>query len=239
MINQFSRTELLIGSESLINLKKSKVIVFGIGGVGGFAAEVLARSGIGQIDIVDSDVVSLTNINRQIVALHSTIGQKKVDVMKNRILDINPECIVNTFDCFYLPENANLFDFKNYDYVVDCIDTVSAKISLIENAKKSETKIISSMGTGNKLNPQKFEIADISKTSVCPLARVIRRECAKRNLKNVKVLFSTEEPVKIQKKTDSELKGNGIAPGSISFVPSVAGILIAREVILDLIQKKN
>lgn len=235
MLNQFSRTELLLGKEAVEILNKAHVAVFGVGGVGGYVIEALVRSGIQHIDIIDNDTVNLTNINRQIIALHSTIGKSKVEVMKNRILDINPSAEVNVYDCFYLPETKNQFDFSKYDYVVDAIDTVSGKLQLIMQAKESGTKIISCMGAGNKLDPTKFQIADISKTTVCPLARVMRQECKKRGLKDVKVLFSTEKPVKQKITEDCEQKGNGPAPGSCAFVPSVAGLIIAGEVIRDLI----
>ena len=190
MINQFSRTELLIGSENINKLKNSTVAVFGIGGVGGFAAEALARAGIGHLVLIDNDTVSLTNINRQIVALHSTIGKYKTEVMRDRIADINPDAIVEVHNCFYLPENKSDFDFSKYDYVVDAVDTVAAKLSIIEEAKRCNVPVISSMGAGNKLNPTMFEVADISKTSVCPLAKVMRYELKKRGIKNVKVVYS-------------------------------------------------
>lgn len=240
MNNQFSRTEILLGSESIKKLQKAHVAVFGIGGVGGYAAEALARSGVGKIDIIDNDTVSLTNINRQIIALHSTIGKAKVEVMKERILDINPDCQVRAFQCFYLPQTKDLFDFSNYDYIVDAVDTVTAKIQLISQSKEADVPVISSMGAGNKLDPCRFEIADISETSVCPLARVMRQECKKRGISGVKVLYSKEKPVEShlseEEKKSAEQKGNGIAPGSISFVPSVAGLIIAGEVIKDLIK---
>ncbi|MCQ2575418.1 MAG: tRNA threonylcarbamoyladenosine dehydratase [Treponema sp.] len=234
MLNQFSRTELLLGTEALRTIQNSRVIVFGVGGVGGYVVEALVRSGITHIDIVDNDTVSLTNINRQIIATHSSIGKAKVEVMRDRILDINPDAKVTIHQCFYLPENKNQFDFTQYDYVIDAVDTVSAKIALIQQAKEAGTKIISCMGAGNKLDPTKFQIADISKTSVCPLARVMRQECKKRHITKVKVLFSTEKPVPSHITEESEKKGNGPAPGSIAFVPSVAGLIIAAEVIKDL-----
>ncbi len=238
MKNQFSRTELLLGKGGLEKLQNAKVAIFGIGGVGGYVAEALARSGVGSLDLIDNDEVSVTNINRQIIALHSTIGQPKVDVMKERILDINPNCKVRAFQCFYLPETKNLFDFKEYNYVIDAVDTVTAKIQLILQAKEACVSIISSMGAGNKLNPAMFEVADISQTSVCPLARVMRQECKKRGIKNVKVVYSKEKPVEPQlseeEKKSAEQKGNGIAPGSCAFVPSVAGLIIASEVVKDL-----
>ena len=238
MQNQFSRTEILLGKYGVERLKKSRVAVFGIGGVGGYVAEALARSGMGALDLIDNDEVSLTNINRQIIALHSTVGRPKVDVMKERILDINPECNVRIFQCFYLPETKNLFDFTEYDYVVDAVDTVTAKIQLIVQAKEAGVPIISSMGAGNKLNPASFEVADISQTSVCPLARVMRQECKKRGIKDVKVVYSKEKPVESklseEEKKSAEQKGNGLAPGSCAFVPSVAGLIIASEVVKDL-----
>ena len=206
--------------------------------MGGYVAEALARSGVGALDLIDNDEVSLTNINRQIIALHSTVGRPKVDVMKERVLDINPECNVRIFQCFYLPETKNLFDFTEYNYVVDAVDTVTAKIQLIVQAKEAGVPIISSMGAGNKLNPASFEVADISQTSVCPLARVMRQECKKRGIKNVKVVYSKEKPVEskltAEEKKSAEQKGNGLAPGSCAFVPSVAGLIIASEVVKDL-----
>lgn len=235
MENQFSRTELLLGKNSLEILGKSHVAIFGIGGVGGFVAEALARTGIGDFDLIDSDTVCLSNLNRQIIATHSSLGKYKVDEMKNRILDINPNANVNVFKCFYLPETKNLFDFKNYDYVIDAVDTVTAKIQLILQAKESNTKIISCMGAGNKLDPTKFEISDIEKTSVCPLARVMRLECKKRGIKNVKVLYSKEKPSVKKNNSQTEMKNHKIAPGSVAFVPSVAGLIIAGEVVKDLI----
>lgn len=235
MENQFSRTELLLGKNSLEILGKSHVAIFGIGGVGGFVAEALARTGIGDFDLIDSDTVCLSNLNRQIIATHSSLGKYKVDEMKNRILDINPNANVNVFKCFYLPETKNLFDFKNYDYVIDAVDTVTAKIQLILQAKEANTKIISCMGAGNKLDPTKFEISDIEKTSVCPLARVMRQECKKRGIKNVKVLYSKEKPSAKKNNSQTEMKNHKIAPGSVAFVPSVAGLIIAGEVVKDLI----
>ncbi len=235
-LNQFSRTEILLGKKSLDVLGSAHVAVFGIGGVGGHAAEALARSGIGKIDLIDSDTVSLTNINRQAVALHSTLGRAKVDVMKERILDINPDAAVRTFNCFFLPATKELFDFRQYDYVVDAVDTVSAKIQLIVQAKENGVPIISSMGAGNKLDPTMFEVADIAKTSVCPLARVMRQECKKRGIRGVKVVFSKEIPVSRSPDAGQsvEMKGNSPAPGSCAFVPSVAGLIIAGEVVKDL-----
>ena len=199
METQFDRTQMILGKEALETLSKSYVAIFGIGGVGGYVVEALARSGVGQFDLIDSDIVSITNLNRQIVALHSTLGQYKVDVMQKRIYDINPQAQVNVFRCFYLPETKEQFDFSKYDYVVDAVDTVAAKIQLIEQAKENKTPLISCMGAGNKLNPMAFRVADISETSVCPLARVIRRECKARNITNVKVVFSTESPKPMEK----------------------------------------
>ena len=213
----------LLGSEGLEKLKKSHICVFGVGGVGGFVVEALARSGIEEITIVDNDTVNETNINRQIIALNSTIGMKKVDIAKKRILDINPNAKVHTYDTFVTKENANMFDFASFDYVIDCIDNVSAKLKIIELAKEMNVNVISSMGTGNKINPAMFKVTDIYKTSFCPLARVMRIELRKRNIKNVKVLYSEEEPIKCDEFV-----------ASVPFVPSVAGLLIAREVILDI-----
>lgn len=212
-------------------MNKAHVAVFGIGGVGGFVVEALVRSGIQNIDIVDNDTVCLSNINRQIIATHSSLGKYKVDVMKDRILDINPQAHVQTFKCFYLPQTKDLFDFSKYDYVVDAIDTVTGKLQLIEQAKEAGTKIISCMGAGNKLDPTKFEIADISQTSVCPLARVMRQECKKRGIKDVKVLYSKEKALTPLPPSDEDEEG---APGSCAFVPSVAGLIIAGEIIKDL-----
>ena len=230
---QFSRTALLLGEEGVAKLKKSRVAVFGVGGVGGYVVEALARSGVGAIDLIDKDVVSLSNINRQIIALHSTVGRPKTEVMAERIQDINPDIRVHTHNVFYLPETAAQFDFSQYDYVVDAIDTVAGKITLIEHAKNAGVPVISSMGAGNKLDPTAFEVADIAKTSVCPLARVMRRELKKRGIEHVKVVYSKEEPLPT-KETDEET-GKAVA-GSIAFVPSVVGLIIAGEVIKDLVK---
>ncbi len=224
----FTRTISLIGQEGLERLKRARVAVFGIGGVGGYVVEALARSGVGSLVLIDKDVVDITNLNRQIIALHSSLGRLKTEVAKERVLDINPDCNVQTHKLFYLPENADTFDFSGYDYIVDAIDTVSGKIALIERAKQKNVPIISSMGTGNKLDPNLFEVADISKTSVCPLARVMRRELKKRGIEHVKVLYSKEEPKK---------QGEENSPSSIAFVPSVAGLIIAGEVVKDLLQE--
>ena len=230
---EFSRTELLFGKKAMEKLKNYKVAIFGIGGVGSYVLEAIARSGIGFIDIIDNDIVSLSNINRQLVATHKTVGLKKVDVAKERVLDINPSININTYDVFYSAETSHIFDYKKYDYIIDAIDSVSSKIELILNSKKYDIPIICSMGTGNKLNPCSFEVTDISKTSVCPLAKVMRYELKKRNIKNVKVLYSKENPIK---RTD-DLNENKRVPASNSFVPSVAGLIIAGEVIKDLISK--
>ena len=222
--DQFQRTRQLLGSEEVDRLQESSVLLFGIGGVGGFTCEALARAGVGRIHIVDKDVVDVTNINRQIIATHDTVGRPKVDVMKERLLSINPGIQVEATECFYLPDRAGEFDFSAYDYVIDAIDNVSAKLSIICEAKAAGTPVISSMGTGNKLDPTRFEIADIHKTSVCPLAKVIRKGLKDRGIKDVKVLYSREEPVRTGLRT----------PASVSFVPSVAGLIIAGEVIKDL-----
>lgn len=234
MDNQFSRTKIIIGNEGLEKLSKSKVIIFGIGGVGSYTAEALVRAGIGAIDMVDNDKVCLSNINRQLYALYSTLGEYKVDVAQKRILDINPNIKINTYKTFYTPETAKEFDFSKYDYVIDAIDTVVGKLSLIEETKKCNTPIICSMGAGNKKDPAKFEVADISKTSVCPLARVIRTELKKRKISGVKVVYSKEIPQKSDIK--DEITGKAV-PGSLSFVPSVAGLIMAGEVVKDLIEK--
>lgn len=228
----YSRTEQLLGSEALNKLLSSRVAVFGIGGVGGYVVEALARSGIGTIDIIDKDNISTSNINRQIIANTKTIGMPKVEVMKNRISDINPNIKVNSHQCFYLPETANQFNFANYDYIVDAVDTVTAKIELVMQAETAEIPIISSMGAGNKLNPTMFEVADIYKTSVCPLAKVMRKELKQRGIKKLKVVYSKEQPISIPKSKPGEKK----TPGSVAFVPSVVGLIIAGEVIKDLIK---
>ena len=231
---QFSRTELLLGKEGVDKLKNARVAVFGVGGVGGYVVEALVRSGVGALDLIDKDVVSISNINRQIIALHSTVGQFKTEVAASRAKDINPNVNVRVHSVFYLPENAQDFDFSQYDYVVDAIDTVSGKIALIEQAKANNVPIISSMGAGNKLDPTAFEVADISKTSVCPLARVMRRELKKRGIEHVKVVYSKEEPLSTDEKDEESGK---TVPGSVAFVPSVVGLIIAGEVIKDLINK--
>ena len=241
-MNEFSRTELLIGQAALEKLKNSRVAIFGVGGVGGYVCEALVRSGVGHFDLIDNDTVSLTNINRQIIALHSTIGKLKVDVMKERMLDINPDVDVLVHPCFYLPETADQFDFSNYDYVVDAIDTVTGKIEIIVQADAHQVPVISSMGAGNKLNPAMMEVSDIYKTSVCPLARVMRRELKKRHIKHCKVVYSKEKAIQPSQASlekyvaDSEENFTKKSiPGSTAFVPSVAGLILASEVIKDLI----
>lgn len=235
MEGRFSRTELLFGSEKMKKLKESRVAVFGVGGVGGYVVEALVRSGIGEIDIIDNDVVSESNINRQIYALTSTVGRYKTDVAAERILDINPEVKVNAHRTFFMPETREQFDFSRYDYVVDAIDTVTGKIALVECCKQAGTPIICSMGAGNKLDPTRFEVADISETSVCPLAKVMRTELKKRNIKGVKTVYSKELPVKPDKKEpDGGEKSAKRIPASCAFVPSVVGLIIAGEVIKDL-----
>ena len=239
MLNQFSRTELLLGKAAMEQLSKCRVAVFGIGGVGGYVCEALVRSGISHITIVDNDDVSITNINRQIIATHNTIGASKVDVMRDRILSINPNCEVLCLKKFYLPDNASEFDFTKYDYVIDCVDTVSAKISIVCEANRTKTRVISAMGAGNKLNPTDLMVSDIYKTEVDPLARVMRYELKKRRIKHLKVVYSKEVPIKTKLDADSlkeiaaDQKKRSI-PGSISFVPSVMGLIIASEVIKDL-----
>ena len=225
MQEQYIRTELLLGEEAIKKLKKSTVAIFGIGGVGSYVLEGLARIGVGNFILVDRDEVSLSNINRQIIATTKTVGRKKVDVAKERVLEINPDCNIQIFDKFFMPDSEDIFDDK-VDYVVDAIDTVTAKIELVVRANKYKVPIISSMGTGNKLDPTKFEVCDINKTSVCPLAKVMRKELRKRDIKKLKVVYSKEEPKKV-----------GQVPGSVSFVPSVAGLIIAGEVVKDLIKE--
>lgn len=227
-LNIFSRAELLLGEEALEKLRSARVALFGIGGVGSFAAEALARGGVGHITLVDGDTVSITNINRQLIALHSTVGKEKTAVMAERIDDISPETEVETYPVVYGAENRDLLDFSTYDYVIDAIDTVTSKLILIEEAKKAGVPVISCMGTGNKFHPERFEVTDISKTSVCPLAKVMRKELKVRGIKNVKVVYSKEEP---QKPAASTETGKRQIPGSLSFVPPVAGLLLAGEVI--------
>lgn len=238
LAEQFQRTRFLIGSKGIEHLQKARVAVFGVGGVGGFVVESLVRSGIGEIDLIDNDTVSLSNLNRQIIATRSTIGKYKVDVMKERILDINPEVIVHTHRCFFLPETASQFDFSKYSYVIDAIDTVTGKIQIIEQAKKANVPVISAMGAGNKLDPTKFVVTDIYKTSICPLAKVMRKELRKRGIDSLKVVYSTEEALTPNYDGEQELNAGGkrAVPGSIAFVPSVAGLILAGEVVKDLIK---
>ena len=249
MLNQFSRTQLLLGEEAMNKLKNSRVAVFGVGGVGGYVCEALARSGVGTFDLIDDDKVCLTNLNRQIIATRKTVGKYKVEVMKERILDINPDAQVNIHQCFFLPENADEFSFDAYDYVVDAVDTVTAKIEIIMQAKKKEVPVISSMGAGNKLDPTAFRVADIYKTKVCPLAKVMRRELKKRGVKKLKVVYSEEKPMTPIEDENDNCKNHCICPpgvqrtclqrrsvpGSMAFVPAVAGLIIAGEVVKDII----
>ena len=247
-MDQFARTQLLLGVDAMERLKKSRVAVFGVGGVGGYSVEALARSGVGAIDLIDDDKVCLTNINRQIIADVKTIGKYKVDVAKDRILSINPKCKVTAHQCFYLPENAGNFDFNEYDYVIDAVDTVTAKINLVMQANECGVPVISSMGAGNKLDPTAFMVSDIYKTSVCPLAKVMRRELKKRNLKKLKVVYSKEQPIVPMEDESISCRSHCVCPpgaerkctdrraipGSVAFVPSVVGLIIAGEVIKDL-----
>ena len=253
MLNQFSRTQLIFGKEAMEKLAHSRVAVFGIGGVGGYTVEALARSGIGTLDLIDDDKVCLTNINRQIYATRKTVGKYKVDVAKERILDINPEAVVNCHQTFYMPDTKDQFDFSQYDYVVDAIDTVTGKIELVLQAQKAGTPIMSSMGAGNKVNPEMFEVADIYDTSVCPLAKVMRRELKKRNVKSLKVVYSKEKPIRPEEDLEISCRTNCICPpgtdrtctvrreipGSNAFVPSVAGLIIAGEIIKDILGFEN
>lgn len=248
MLNQFSRTELLLGKEAMERLAHARVAVFGIGGVGGYVCEALVRSGVGAFDLVDDDKVCLTNLNRQIIATRKTVGQYKVDVMKERMLEINPEVSVRTHKCFFLPENASAFPFEEYDYVVDAVDTVTAKIALVMRAQEEHVPIISSMGAGNKLDASRFQVADIYKTKVCPLAKVMRRELKKRGVKKLKVVYSEEQPLQPLDDMSNSCRSNCICPpgakhkcterraipGSVAFVPSAAGLILAGEVVKDL-----
>ena len=237
MIEQFSRTELLLGEAAMKKLHASRVAVFGIGGVGGYTVEALARCGIGALDLIDSDTISISNINRQILATHSTVRKLKVDAARARVLDINPGCTVRTYPCFYLPDTADQFDFAQYNYIVDCIDTVTGKLQLVERAFQAGTPIICSMGTGNKLDPAAFQVADISKTSMCPLARIMRKELKKRGISHVKVVYSQEEALTPAVDPEElERAGKRQIPGSVSFVPGAAGLILAGEVVKDLIR---
>lgn len=242
MSDQFSRTELLLGKAAMEKLENSRVAVFGIGGVGGYVCEALARSGVGHLDLIDHDKVSLTNINRQIIATHKTVGRDKVEVMRERILEINPKADVRIYKCFFLPENADDFPFEEYDYIVDAVDTVTAKIGLVVKAEEKKIPVISSMGAGNKLDASQFKIANIYQTKVCPLAKVMRRELKKRGIQKLKVVYSEEIPVCLSSGQETDQKsseekqftGKRTVPGSVAFVPSVAGLIIAGEVIKDL-----
>ncbi|MDE7299099.1 MAG: tRNA threonylcarbamoyladenosine dehydratase [Lachnospiraceae bacterium] len=264
MEEQFARTELLLGSEGIERLRRVRVAVFGIGGVGGYAAEALARSGVGELDLIDDDRVCLSNLNRQIIALHSTVGRLKTEVMRERILDINPEAVVHVHNCFFLPENAGEFPFEKYDYIVDAVDTVTAKLELVLRAQAAGRPIISCMGTGNKLDPTRLRAADIYETKVCPLARVMRSELKKRGVKQLRVVYSEEQPIVPQhrKESDAEMVPLSVLPeegqkpeissaisgeepqketrrripGSVAFVPPAAGLIIAGEVVRGLLQ---
>ena len=253
MLNQFSRTQLLYGAEMMEKLAASHVAVFGIGGVGGYAVEALARSGIGALDLIDDDRVCLTNLNRQILATRKTVGKYKVDVAEERVHEINPDCEVRTFKTFFLPDTQDQFDFREYDYVIDAIDTVTGKLSIIEKAKNEKVPVISSMGAGNKVNASMFEVADIYKTSVCPLAKVMRHECRKRGIRSLKVVYSKEKPIRPLEDMSISCRSHCICPpgtarkcterrdipGSTAFVPSVVGLIIAGEVINDLAKVSN
>ncbi len=239
MPNQFTRTEMLLGSEAVHKLKQCRIAVFGIGGVGGYTVEALARSGVGTLDLIDNDTVSLTNINRQIIALHSTVGMNKTEAAKKRLLDINPNIKINTYNTFFTPENSREFNFSQYDYIVDAIDTVSGKIELAVQADKANVPIISSMGAGNKLDPTRFEVSDIYKTSVCPLARVMRRELKKRNIRKLKVVYSKEEALSPKCESDEDSGMKRQTPASIAYVPSVVGLIIAGEVINDITSQQT
>ena len=237
MNEQFSRTAIPLGEEAVSKLRKARVAVFGVGGVGGYTVEALARCGVGHLDLIDSDTVSISNINRQILATHSTVGMLKVEAAKNRILDINPECTVRTYPIFYLPETAEQFDFTQYDYIVDCIDTVTGKLQLVERAVAVGTPIICSMGTGNKLDASAFQVADISKTSMCPLARIMRKELKKRGINHLKVVYSQEEALTPDVDPEELARtGKRQIPGSVAFVPGAAGLILAGEVVKDLIK---
>ena len=237
MDNRFSRTEILIGKDAMEKLRNARVAVFGVGGVCGYTVEALAISVVGTLDLIDNDTVSITNINRQIIATTTTVGKYKVEVARDRILDINPDAKVNTHNVFYLPETAEQFDFRQYDYIVDAIDTVTGKLNLVEQAEKSGTPIISSMGAGNKMNPADFEVEDISRTSVCPLAKVMRRELKKRGIEHLKVVYSKEKPLTPKFVEEGQKKRQ--IPGSNAFVPAVAGLIISGEVVKDIIYAQN
>ena len=234
----FSRTRLLLGEDAMDKLRNATVAVFGLGGVGGYTVEALARSGVGSLVLIDHDTISLTNINRQILATHATVGMDKAEAARLRVLDINPQIHVEARKEFFGPDTADTFDFSKYDYVVDAIDTVTGKLALVQAAQAAGTPILCCLGTGNKLDPTKFQITDVTKTSVCPLARIMRKECAKRGIRHLKVLFSTEDPIPTDPAAINEElpEGRRALPGSVAFVPSVAGLMIAGEVIKDLIK---
>lgn len=235
MSEQFLRTEMLLGRDAIEKLHSARVAVFGLGGVGGYAVEALARSGVGSMDLIDSDTVSISNLNRQILATHSTVGMLKVDAARQRVLDINPACSVKTYPIFYTPDTADQFDFAQYDYIVDAIDTVTGKLALVERAKAADTPIICCMGTGNKLDASAFRVADISKTTMCPLARVMRKELAKRGIRHLKVVYSREETLTPTGwEEEAAALGKRQIPGSVAFVPGAAGLLLAGEVVRDL-----
>ncbi|MCR5590521.1 MAG: tRNA threonylcarbamoyladenosine dehydratase [Lachnospiraceae bacterium] len=232
MLSQFSRTELLYGKDAMERFASCRIAVFGIGGVGGYVVEALARSGIGALDLIDNDKVCLSNLNRQIIATMKTVGEYKVDAAEERVHEINPDCKVRTYRTFFLPETQDRFDFGEYDYVVDAIDTVTGKLAIIEKAKKAGVPVISSMGAGNKVNPAAFEVADIYETTICPLAKVMRKECRKRGIESLKVVYSKEEPITPLPSEESSERRS--VPGSTAFAPSVAGLIIAGEIINDL-----
>ena len=235
MREEFSRTALLLGADAMERLQKARVAVFGVGGVGGYTVEALARSGIGALDLIDSDTVSLSNINRQILATHSTVGMLKVEAAKQRILDINPDAVVRTYPIFYTPETAEQFDFTMYDYIIDAIDTVTGKLALVERATQAGTPIICCMGAGNKLDAAAFEVSDLSKTTMCPLARVMRKELGKRGIKHLKVVYSREEALTpVGAEEEAKAIGKRQIPGSVAFVPGAAGLILAGEVIKDI-----
>ena len=239
MHEQFLRTQMLLGTEALERLQSARVAVFGIGGVGGYTVEALARSGIGQLDLIDSDSVSVSNINRQILATHSTVGMPKVEAAKQRVLDINPACVVRTHEVFYTPDTADRFDFSQYNYIVDAIDTVTGKLQLVERANAAGTPVICCMGTGNKLDASAFEVADISKTSMCPLARIMRKELGKRGIRHLKVVYSKEEALTPTGwEEEAAALGKRQIPGSVAFVPGAAGLILAGEVIKDIAMGK-
>lgn len=237
MKEQFFRTEMLLGEGAIERLEKAHVAVFGLGGVGGYAVEALARGGIGQLTLVDNDTVSISNLNRQLLATHSTIGLMKTEAARRRVLDINPDCVVHTHNVFYTPETADQFDFRDYDYIVDAIDTVTGKLQLVERANQAGTPIISCMGTGNKLDASAFQVADISKTSMCPLARVMRKELGKRGIKHLKVVYSQEEAITPKGwEEEAAALGKRQIPGSVPFVPGAAGLILAGEVLKDIVR---